>query len=215
MGPGLQVVRCMAGRHDEARVASRGHHAVKAGLLLAVVCIALHGCASMPLSTMVRMSSFSERDFSALSADEVGVRIRMPKGFGLDVASSWLGIEVTSGAGVHSARFELDQVSLQGVALPGGFLSGPMPGVEYELRLSDASAGAFRELQEFVARGKSEDINIRVVPRLSTSPEGAASVAVWIDLRLSRKEGYFALVDRASIPLQQSAVRPSRQGAAH
>ena len=140
---------------------------------------------------MVRMSSFSERDFSGLSADEVGVKIRIPRGFGLDVANSWLGIEVASKAGIHDARFELVQVKSQVIALPGGFFSGPTPGMEYELRLSNASAGAFRDLQEFVSRGKAEDINIRVVPKLSSSPEAATSIAVWIDLRLSEREGYF------------------------
>jgi len=186
---------------------------VKAGLALAVVCLSVQACASVPLATMVRMSSFDARDFSGLIAGEVGVRIRIPRGFGLDAANSWLGVEVTSTAGVHNARFQLDQVKLQVAALPGGFFSGPKPGMEYELRLSDSSAGAFRDLQEFVSRGKAEDINIRVVPKLSSSPEGATSVAVWIDLRLSGKEGYFPLVDGASIPLQRRAVGATEQGA--
>jgi len=160
---------------------------------------------------MVRMSSFSERDFSGLSADEVGVKIRIPRGFGLDVADSWLGIEVASKAGIHDARFELVQVKSQVIALPGGFFSGPTPGMEYELRLSNASAGAFRDLQEFVSRGKAEDINIRVVPKLSSSPEAATSIAVWIDLRLSEREGYFPLVDGTSIPLARRAPRAAQQ----
>jgi len=186
---------------------------VKVRILVVVLFLTLQGCASVPLSTMVRMSSFSERDFSGLSADEVGVKIRIPSGFTLDVASSWLGIEVASKAGVHNARFELDQVKLQAVELPGGFFSGSRPGKEYELRLSSSSAAAFRGLQEFVSRGKAEDINIRVVPKLSSSPEEATSVAVWIDLRLSEREGYFPLVDGTSIPLEQRAVRGARQGA--
>lgn len=185
---------------------------MKARILLALLVLSLQGCASVPLSTMVRMSSFSERDFSGLSADEVGVKIRIPRGFGLDVANSWLGIEVASKAGIHDARFELVQVKSQVIALPGGFFSGPTPGMEYELRLSNASAGAFRDLQEFVSRGKAEDINIRVVPKLSSSPEAATSIAVWIDLRLSEREGYFPLVDGTSIPLERGAVRAGQQG---
>ena len=184
---------------------------MKARILLALLVLSLQGCASVPLSTMVRMSSFSERDFSGLSADEVGVKIRIPRGFGLDVANSWLGIEVASKAGIHDARFELVQVKSQVIALPGGFFSGPTPGMEYELRLSNASAGAFRDLQEFVSRGKAEDINIRVVPKLSSSPEAATSIAVWIDLRLSEREGYFPLVDGTSIPLARRAPRAAQQ----
>lgn len=186
---------------------------VNARILLAVLVLLLQGCASVPVSTMVRMSSFSERDFSELSADEVGVKIRIPRDFGLDVANSWLGIDVTSKAGIHNARFELDEVKSEAVALPGGFFSGTTPGMEYELRLSYSSAGAFRDLQEFVSRGRAEDINIRVVPKLSSSPEGATSIPVWIDLRLSEREGYFPLVEGTSVPLARRAVRDAQQGA--
>jgi hypothetical protein len=186
---------------------------VKARILLAALVLSLQGCASVPLSTLARMSSFSARDFAGLSADEVGVKIRIPRGFGLDVANSWLGIEVRSRAGIHNARFELDQVKSQVVALPGGFFSGPKPGMKYELRLSNSSAGAFRDLQEFVSQGKAEDINIRVVPKLSSSPEGATSIAVWIDLQLSEREGYFPLVDGTTIPLERGAGRGAQQGA--
>lgn len=200
-------------RHNEARLSVLGAIPLKARIFLAVLVLTLQGCASVPLSTMVRMSSFSARDFSGLSVDDVGVKIRIPRGFGLDVANSWLGIEVTSKAGIHNARFELDQVKSQIVTLPGGFLSGAAPGMEYELGLASSSAGAFRDLQELVSQGKAEDINIRVVPKLSSSPEGATSIAVWIDLRLSESEGYFPLVDGSSIPLAQRNYAQDRFGA--
>lgn len=155
---------------------------VRRGLALLAACLVVASCASVPFSTLMRMSSFSEEKFVGLRPDDIGVRIRLPEGFSLDVANSRLAIEVASNAGVHTGTFELEQT-------------------EYELRLTAQSKERFRQLQAFVARAKVEDIAIRVMPKLASRPAGASSVAVWIDLRLTREEGYFALVDGASISL--------------
>lgn len=162
----------------------------------------LSSCASIPLTTALRLSSFGEQQFVGLRPEEIGIRIRFPRGFGLDVANSRLAIEVASNAGVHDAAFDLEQSSAQTVRLPAGIFS-TQPGVEYELRLPAASRDRFRELQAFVSRAKVEDIGIRVMPRLATKPDGADTVVVWIDLRLKQDEGYFLLVDAASISLKK------------
>ena len=173
-------------------------------LLLGVAsCGLLHACASVPLSTMARMSTFDEQKFAAVRAEEVGVRIRVPKGFELDVAKSGLAITLASKAGVHESRFDLEQVGLRDVEVDAGWLSGAEPGVEYELRLRGPSQDRFRELQAFVAKARADDILIRVMPKLASSPADATAVTVWIDLRLSEAEGYFALVDGAAIELSR------------
>lgn len=164
--------------------------------------------AAQPLATLVRMSAFDERDFSKLEAEELRVKIKLPEGFALNVEESWLGIEISSAAGVHDATFELDEEIVHGVLLPGGIFSGPGTGTEYVLRLSAPSAGKFRELQAFVTRARAEDINIKVVPKLSSYPEDAASVKVWISLLLSPTQGYFALLDGATISLSKLRERP-------
>lgn len=159
------------------------------------------GCASVPLSTALRMASFSEQRFASVRPEEIGIKIRFPQGFGLDVANSRLAIEVASNAGIHDAAFQLEQTGLQSVLLSTGLFSSSRPGVEYELRLPAASQVEFRDLQAFVQRAKIEDIAIRVMPKLAARPDGAGSVDVWIDLRLEQDEGYFPLVDAASISL--------------
>lgn len=159
-------------------------------LALLALHVAVASCASVPLSTWMRMSSFSEEKFVGLRPADIGIRIRFPEGFQLDVASSRLAIEVASNAGVHTATFDLQQTTWQS-----------RPGEEYELQLTAESRDRFRHLQVFVAQAKVEDIAIRVMPKLAFRPERASSVVVWIDLRLSQEEGYFALVKGASISL--------------
>lgn len=170
------------------------------GEALALACLVLSSCASIPLTTALRLSSFSEQQFAGLRPEEVGIKIRLPQGFELDVSKSRLAIEVASNAGVHNAAFDLEQTGMRTVRLPGGLFSS-QPGVEYELRLPVASRNRFHELQAFVVKAKVEDIGVRVMPKLAARPEGARSVEVWIDLRLKQAEGYLPLVDAATISL--------------
>ena len=69
--------------------------------VLLLLCLWLGGCVSIPLSTIVRMSTFDEQDFVALNPDVVRVRITLPQVFKLDAGQSSLGVKITSPAGVH------------------------------------------------------------------------------------------------------------------
>jgi hypothetical protein len=170
---------------------------------LVLLCLCLGGCASVPLSTMVRMSTFDERDFARLDPAVLRVRITLPEGFGLNVTKSWLGVQLKAPAGVHHAAFELDQERKQGTEIPGGVFADAQFGTAYVLRLTKPSRTQFRQLQGFVSRGRADEIVIQVVPRLSATPKNADTVKVWIDLLLSDADGFFTLVDGASIPLEK------------
>ena len=159
---------------------------------------------------MVRMSTFNERDFAALDAEVLRVRIKLPEGFALNVAKSWLGIEITSAAGAHQATFELDQELVQTSLTPRGIFSGSERGVVYVLRLSPPSQTKFRDLQRFIGRGRANEISIRVVPRLASFPKDATSAKVWIDLLLSKTDGYFTLLDGATIELEKQRAPGAR-----
>jgi hypothetical protein len=171
--------------------------------VLLVLSLCLCGCGSVPLSTIARMSTFNERDFAALDADVVRVRITLPEGFALDVGKSTLGIELTSAAGAHQSTFELDQELLQPGVIPGGIFLSSQRGSVYVLRLSAPSQAKFRELQRFMGKGRADQVTIRVVPRLASFPKDVASARVWIDLLLTRTQGYFTLIDGATVDLKK------------
>ena len=86
---------------------------------------------------------------------------------------------------------------------PAGIFSSPQRGTLYVLRLSSPSQAKFRELQRFMGKGRADQVSIRVVPRVASFPKDAASVKVWIDLLLSKTQGYFTLVDGATVDLQK------------
>ena len=177
-------------------------------LTLALPCLA--GCVSVPLSTIVRMSTFDERDFAQLDPGVLRVKITLPQGFVLDAARSWLGVDIDSPAGVHHGEFKLDQESTERTEISAGMFAGTAPATAYTLKLSAPSRKEFRALQGFVSRGSPGQITIRVVPILSSFPDDVASVKVWIDLLLSQSQGYFTLVNGADVPMEQ--IRAASKG---
>lgn len=172
-------------------------------LATALLCLGLAGCASVPLSTMVRMSTFDHRDFVALDADVLRVRVTLPQAFVLDTAKSWLGVEISSPAGSHTGEFRLTQEMMQPREVAAGVFSDDLPATAYTLKLADPSRAEFRRLQAFVAQGRPGNVTIRVVPILSSFPPDAPSTRVWIDLQLAAAQGFFTLVDGAELPMDK------------
>jgi len=168
-----------------------------------LLCLGISSCVSVPLSTIVRMSTFDERDFVQLNPDVVRVRIKLPDGFNLNAGKSSLGVRITSAAGVHHGEFKLEQVTAERAQLSKDMFSDDMPGTAYTLRLSVPSKKEFRDLQTFVRRGHPGEIVIAVGPILSSFPKDAPTVNVWIDLLLSESQGYFTLLDAAEVPMEQ------------
>ncbi len=158
------------------------------------------------------MAAFDEQEFARLDAEVVRIKITLPREFELDSEASWLGVEIASSAGSHASRFDLDQERTQATKASPGIFSADIVATEYVLRLRDSSKGSFRELQEFVGKGRAQDVAIRVVPRLARYPDDARSVTVWIELQLSEREGYFTLVDGATLSLDK--LRGQRAGSA-
>lgn len=161
------------------------------------------GCASVPLSTMMRMSRFNERDFARLDPDVIRVKVTLPDGFALDARRSALGVKVASAAGLHESAFELEQESLQPTRVSDGLLSRSVPATASTLRLAPPSKDKFRTLQTFIGRAPADEIEIRVMPRLASWPPQAQTGKVWIDLLLSSAQGWFTLLDGAPIPLDR------------
>ncbi|MGN0861763.1 MAG: hypothetical protein ACI4N1_00395 [Stenotrophomonas koreensis] len=79
--------------------------AVAVGLLLATLGMA--GCASIPLSTALRLSSISPATLAQVDPSQMRVRIALPKGVELDVASARLNLEVISQKSRLSPAFSL------------------------------------------------------------------------------------------------------------
>jgi hypothetical protein len=171
--------------------------------ILAVVAVGLSACGAIPLSTIARLSAFGESDFVALAPEVLRVRVSVPDGYVLDVGKVELAVEITVGATPETQRFHLQDVAEDHGLRDAGPIFGGIPVATTTLRLADASQKAFRDVQRSATLRKASNIHLDVNVALRSAPAHADSMRVWIDLLLSREQGYFTLIDGGAIRLNK------------
>lgn len=164
---------------------------------------ALCACVSVPLSTMYRLRNFDEKAFALLDPDVVSVRITLPAGFELDAPRSTLGVKLTSKAGERYEEFRLRQVTSAPADVDDGWFSAASRGTATELKLAADSKPKFRTLQAFAVKAALGPGTIVINPQVLKIPSDATACKVWIDLQLSREEGWFTLLEGADLPLDE------------
>ena len=171
-------------------------------LILAAILVVSTGCTSVPLSTIAKMSTFDWQDFNALNASELEVQITIPQGFKLNIDNSWLGVDIGSDNNHHSGRFLLKSLEVVKTYKDIGLFHDDAAVTRYTLALADASLFDFKRLQDYLSTHKAKDVAIRVVPKIKKYPHDLDKIQIWIDLKLSQKEGYFTLIDGADLSLE-------------
>ena len=83
-------------------------------------------------------------------------------------------------------------------------------GTEYTLKLAAQSKDEFRKLQSFVGKGRTGQVTIFIAPILSSYPKEASTTNVWIDLLLSKDQGFFTLLEGAEVPME--GIRAANAG---
>lgn len=160
----------------------------------------LSGCASIPLSTMARFSSYDASDFVSIDPNEVRANITVPAEFAIDHAATTLSVSI-NGAGTENATsIPLQLIREDTVQLAGGWFASAKPGRRQTLRLTPPGVEMFRALQRTVAAHKLSSINFNVSWKFSQTPPDTKEISLWVDLQLSQKQGFFPLVRNARIP---------------
>ena len=130
--------------------------AVAVGVLLAFFGMA--GCASIPLGAAVRLSAMSPATLAQVDPSQLRVRIALPQGVALDVASARLNLEVSSEARSQCEALPLVLINKEsGVRSPGLFRSD-MPVVVYQLRLGDTGQQSMRRMRQELLRSGNKTL---------------------------------------------------------
>jgi hypothetical protein len=175
---------------------------------LAVVA-SLAACASMPLSTLARMSRLDAATLATLDGADLRVRVSLPEGYVLDAAGSRLALRLSGGGVTRESAFAMQQESTASRHVSRGLLGGTAAVTAYELRLTPASRRELAMVQQSIRDRPVSDVDVDVRVALSTAPKDATATTVWVDIALSPQEGYFPLVEAGTLPLDGSAIRES------
>lgn len=171
-----------------------------ATILLLLLCCLLGSCASIPLSTMAKLSGFGPENLTQLQADEIRIRLQLPTQAELDPKRTQLQLYISSAERQYDEKFAVRMISKTGGQMDDGWFSPPVPVQSYVFVLSDSGKQKFRELQQHLATAAKPEQYIFTASSVLTnlSPE-INTVRIWADLQLSDKEGFFPLIDGAEM----------------
>lgn len=169
-------------------------------LLTAILCVA--GCASIPLSTMMSMSSMSPRSLAQVDPAQVRVRLSVPKGFEVDVPASHLTFSLENPSVARSSQLDLRALSVAKDVRPGGFLAPDLPVTTYLLTLTPEGQAELRSLQQVLLGMEHGTFQFGFKTDFAKRPPGARQIVFWVDLKLSDSEPFMPLLDRAEVEFE-------------
>lgn len=171
---------------------------VLAGMLL-VASLALAGCASIPLSTALSLSSLSPRMLAQIDPAQVRVRLSVPEGYEVDVPAARLTLQLEGATGTKSAAMGLSLLGTSRETRSGGLFRSDVPVSTYVLALNPDGVRELKELQRFVLAGDPSKFLFGVQAPFAKMPPHAREVTFWADLKLSLAEPYKPLIDGARL----------------
>lgn len=174
------------------------------GVLAFVAAVALCGCASIPLSTALSLSSLPPNFLAQVDPEQVRVKLSVPVGYELDVAASRLTLTLDGSAGSRSGAMQLTALGVTREARAGGLFSGDVPVSTYSLLLSPAGIRELRGLQQFMLSGNAKAFRFSVEAPFAKVPSAAQAVTFWADLKFSLQEPFMPLINGAKIRFNTS-----------
>lgn len=178
-----------------------GMQMVRAMLLASVVVLST-SCASIPVSTMMRMSSFDEARLASLDPAAIRVRVATPEGIAVDTDAIELGAVLGIDGKQTQEDFGLTELVRASGSRSIGFFSGDVPVVEHEFALTAESVQRFASLQREILSAPAGSFEFKVNAPLSEMPPGTKSIRFWIDLKLESDSPYMVLFDGAEVPMR-------------
>lgn len=156
-----------------------------------------------PLSTLARLSTFDEKDFAALNADDVRARVTLLDGFEVDFKQTRFAVSVASKRGRNDSTYGRVLEYSERRDVDGGWFSSVTHATAYTSRLADADKARFRELQRLMLQGGTKSVALNCEVALGKVPAGAKQTRAWAELQLARNDRYLTLFDGVTIALDE------------
>jgi hypothetical protein len=174
-------------------------------VVLAMMVVLSGGCASIPLSTALNLSSMSPRALAQIDPAQVRVKISVPADFEIDVTESHLGLSLTTPSGTRSAAMKLSLLGVAQESRSGGLFKADIPVSTYLLALSSDGARQLQTMQRQVLVQDPTGFEFSVSAPFSKVPANPTEVTLWADLKLSPTEPFMRLINGAKIQFEHSA----------
>lgn len=172
-------------------------------ILLAVI-LCVTGCASIPLSTMVSMSSMSPRSLAQVDPAQVRVRVSVPQGFEVNAPTTFLTFDIENSSVSHSSQLDMKALNVISEERSTGLLASDLPVTTYLLALTPKGQAEFRSMQQVLLGMEHGSMQAGCEINFSKRPTGVQEVTFWVDIKLSDSEPFMLLLDGAEVRFEDT-----------
>lgn len=189
--------------------------------LLVVLILLLEACASVPLTTMWKLRSYSVQDLQTLNPADIRVAVKLPVKPKLEPNQTMLDVTLTPKDRKQEAVHEHAQLMLldQGRFVPANVPVARNGEIWYLMKLDPAGLKSFQDFQQRLgpdaeARYDSFEFNATIQFADQSIPVGTQiELSVW--LRLAKDDDYFALLKDAPLTFSQDSAHHDSSAASH
>ncbi len=165
----------------------------------------LSGCASIPLSTMLKFSSFQKGDFVALEPTDIKAKIIIDQPVEIDIDKVDLGLELETDQGSRIYQFPLALIERRSIPAKEGWLAADEAKTEYTFNLSAESVKNFQEVQQLLTKSSGGKFAFSVNSGFESLPTDLRSVNLSILLKLENNEDFVPIFEDATIEIKHDS----------
>lgn len=173
-------------------------------MIMLVIMNILMACSSVPLSTMLKFSSFDEQNLITIKPSDIQAKITLNDFIDIDLVNTKLGLSLENTTGNLALQFPLEKLTLTQNSAKKGFLSDISASQTYLLQLSPEAIADFRRLQKQLQSSEKNSFGFSVNAKLKkhhelTKNQKITPLFITIELKLYKNEKFFTLIDQAEI----------------
>lgn len=155
----------------------------------------LSACSSVPVSTMMRMSSMDESTLQEVNATDLRTRITLLPDVSPNLDTTRLIVTTVTGDVERQYTFSLIEVAREPTLLSGGVFSDDIDMMSFTLKLSAEGLQDFNAMQKNFAEHSPDNMGLDVIVRLH-NPDDLEEGILSVELLFSPEEDYFTLLDQ-------------------
>ena len=167
------------------------------------VIIFLSSCASIPLSTMLKFSTYQMSDFVALQPEVIKAKLVVDEPVRVDIEKVDLTLEIEVQQQSRIYKFPLLLIEQHSIPAQESWLSADDAKTEYTFKLSAESVANFREVQRSLMNSQGGKFNLSVNSGFATLPAEVQFIKLSIFLKLKQDEDYIAIFEDVSIEVKR------------
>lgn len=166
---------------------------------LVLLVLLISSCSSVPLRTMLELSSFDKDDFANIQPKDLRAKIQIDEPLRADIATAELALELETAQGLQVFNFPLVLLEELKIAPVSGLFSSSPGKTEYTLKLSDIAMQNFVATQQTMRSELAGNMSFSVKTSVDNIPREITEIRLSIFLKLSEEKGFMTLFDDAKL----------------